>query len=267
MSLIYTSFVANPETLSNTLSLGNTTGGNNIIISNGDLLSSVNTFASLAFGTGTTALLNLTDGASISSTLSLTLTNAGLNFTSATHAGAVLIDNSGTALSHDVGIFLQAPIVNIGSATLVGNGGAIIIDDNTSLQSINGKSYYSLVNGAGLDMSYSNSGITAELTAGAVNWNMSFLDTNIYPNPSASYSLSNSSVDIIFTKGTKTSEIVLSETSTSINHSDVIILNALKIDVSTVPAYANNAAAVAVLGAGIMYYTDVAGEYILKITH
>jgi len=36
---------------------------------------------------------------------------------------------------------------------------------------------------------------------------------------------------------------------------------------SDIPAYANNAAAFAVLGAGKLYYTDVAGEYILKVTH
>lgn len=36
---------------------------------------------------------------------------------------------------------------------------------------------------------------------------------------------------------------------------------------SDIPAYANNAAAFAVLGAGKLYYTDVAGEYIIKVTH
>lgn len=46
------------------------------------------------------------------------------------------------------------------------------------------------------------------------------------------------------------------------------------IDYSSVPAYANNAAAVAGIaitcscsGLGKLYYTDVAGEYILKVTH
>jgi hypothetical protein len=34
-----------------------------------------------------------------------------------------------------------------------------------------------------------------------------------------------------------------------------------------IPAYANNAAAVAALGAGRLYYTDTAGEYIIKLTH
>ena len=38
-------------------------------------------------------------------------------------------------------------------------------------------------------------------------------------------------------------------------------------DYTGIPAYANNAAAFAVLGAGKLYYTDVAGEYILKVTH
>jgi len=43
--------------------------------------------------------------------------------------------------------------------------------------------------------------------------------------------------------------------------------NPSSIDYSSVPAYANNTAAFAVLGAGKLYYTDVAGEYILKVTH
>ena len=43
--------------------------------------------------------------------------------------------------------------------------------------------------------------------------------------------------------------------------------NPSSIDYSSVPSYANNAAAFAVLGAGKLYYTDVAGEYILKVTH
>jgi len=34
-----------------------------------------------------------------------------------------------------------------------------------------------------------------------------------------------------------------------------------------IPAYANNAAAFAALGAGKLYYTDVAGEYVLKLSH
>lgn len=47
----------------------------------------------------------------------------------------------------------------------------------------------------------------------------------------------------------------------------VIAINALKILMPYVPAYANNAAAVAALGAGALYYTDDSGEYILKISH
>ena len=39
------------------------------------------------------------------------------------------------------------------------------------------------------------------------------------------------------------------------------------LDFSTVPAYTDNTAAEAVLGAGKLYYTDVAGEYMLKVTH
>jgi hypothetical protein len=35
----------------------------------------------------------------------------------------------------------------------------------------------------------------------------------------------------------------------------------------SIPAYADNAAAVAALGANRLYYTDTAGEYIVKITH
>jgi hypothetical protein len=31
--------------------------------------------------------------------------------------------------------------------------------------------------------------------------------------------------------------------------------------------YANNAAAVAAIGTGNLYYTDVAGEYIVKMSH
>ncbi len=34
-----------------------------------------------------------------------------------------------------------------------------------------------------------------------------------------------------------------------------------------IPAYANNAAAVSAIGAGKLYYTDVAGEYVLKLSH
>lgn len=34
-----------------------------------------------------------------------------------------------------------------------------------------------------------------------------------------------------------------------------------------IPAYANNAAAFAAIGAGKLYYTDVAGEYVLKLSH
>lgn len=39
------------------------------------------------------------------------------------------------------------------------------------------------------------------------------------------------------------------------------------LDFSSVPSYADNTAAEAVLGAGKLYYTDVAGEYMLKVTH
>jgi hypothetical protein len=35
----------------------------------------------------------------------------------------------------------------------------------------------------------------------------------------------------------------------------------------SIPAYANNAAAVAAIGANRLYYTDAAGEYIVKISH
>ncbi len=38
-------------------------------------------------------------------------------------------------------------------------------------------------------------------------------------------------------------------------------------DYSGIPAYANNAAAVAAIGANKLYYTDVAGEYVLKLSH
>lgn len=36
---------------------------------------------------------------------------------------------------------------------------------------------------------------------------------------------------------------------------------------SYIPAYADNAAALAALGAGRLYYTDTAGEYIVKVSH
>jgi hypothetical protein len=39
------------------------------------------------------------------------------------------------------------------------------------------------------------------------------------------------------------------------------------LNFSSVPAYADNTAAVAALGPGKLYYTDVLGEYILKVTH
>jgi hypothetical protein len=39
------------------------------------------------------------------------------------------------------------------------------------------------------------------------------------------------------------------------------------LDASTIPAYADNAAAFAAIGAGKLYYTDTGGEYILKISH
>lgn len=40
-----------------------------------------------------------------------------------------------------------------------------------------------------------------------------------------------------------------------------------KISAPNIPAYANNAAAAAAIGAGKLYYTDVAGEYVLKLSH
>jgi len=40
-----------------------------------------------------------------------------------------------------------------------------------------------------------------------------------------------------------------------------------KISMPNIPAYANNAAAVSAIGAGKLYYTDVAGEYVLKLSH
>jgi len=40
-----------------------------------------------------------------------------------------------------------------------------------------------------------------------------------------------------------------------------------KISAPNIPAYANNTAAVAAIGAGKLYYTDVAGEYVLKLSH
>lgn len=40
-----------------------------------------------------------------------------------------------------------------------------------------------------------------------------------------------------------------------------------KISMPNVPAYANNTLAVAAIGAGKLYYTDVAGEYVLKLSH
>lgn len=43
--------------------------------------------------------------------------------------------------------------------------------------------------------------------------------------------------------------------------------DAATLDFSAVPSYADNTAAEAVLGAGKLYYTDVAGEYMLKVTH
>ena len=43
--------------------------------------------------------------------------------------------------------------------------------------------------------------------------------------------------------------------------------DAATLDFSAVPSYADNTAAEAVLGAGKLYYTDVAGEYMLKGTH
>jgi hypothetical protein len=36
---------------------------------------------------------------------------------------------------------------------------------------------------------------------------------------------------------------------------------------AAIPAYANNAAAVVGIGTGKLYYTDVAGEYIVKLSH
>ena len=43
--------------------------------------------------------------------------------------------------------------------------------------------------------------------------------------------------------------------------------NAQTIEITNVPSYANNAAAFAAIGANKLYYTDVAGEYILKLSH
>lgn len=39
------------------------------------------------------------------------------------------------------------------------------------------------------------------------------------------------------------------------------------VDASTIPVYANNAAAVAAIGAGKFYYVDVLGEYEVRISH
>lgn len=40
-----------------------------------------------------------------------------------------------------------------------------------------------------------------------------------------------------------------------------------KISAPNIPAYANNTAAVAAIGAGKLYYTDESGEYVLKLSH
>lgn len=68
-----------------------------------------------------------------------------------------------------------------------------------------------------------------------------------------------------FNDGTKIAEIQLSA-----NESESTIIlrcnNGIDAD-AAIPSYANNAAALAAIGAGKLYYTDVAGEYLIKMSH
>jgi hypothetical protein len=63
--------------------------------------------------------------------------------------------------------------------------------------------------------------------------------------------------------------IIVDEGGTIVGTPNTIVLSAaggIKADVA-IPAYTNNAAAVAAIGTGKLYYTDVAGEYIVKMSH
>lgn len=71
-----------------------------------------------------------------------------------------------------------------------------------------------------------------------------------------------------YTLGGVSGDLSVDENMAKSSHTTRVRLDAPKISLLQVPTYPNNAASL--LGgliAGDLYYTDVAGEYILKITH
>lgn len=72
-------------------------------------------------------------------------------------------------------------------------------------------------------------------------------------------------VAVDFNDGAKNASITMTANATE---GKITLISSDGIDaVGAIPAYANNAAAVVAIGAGKLYYTDVAGEYIVKMSH
>ena len=147
-----------------------------------------------------------------------------------------------------------------GTTTLTG---ATVIDTDGNQLDFNG------------DVSIKNNltGDNVLLITSTLNEEQAFLNVNNitddgnYAQIAASTNDTSSSVSIEsdFNDGVKTANILCSTNATE----GIIILEASDgIDASqAIPAYADNAAALSALGAGKLYYTDVAGEYIVKMSH
>lgn len=75
-------------------------------------------------------------------------------------------------------------------------------------------------------------------------------------------------VTITTTSGNDITLLALAAGNVTLTSAGVIIVAPDGITaVGAIPAYANNAAAVVGIGAGKLYYTDVAGEYLVKLSH
>ncbi len=94
-------------------------------------------------------------------------------------------------------------------------------------------------------------------------------DQSIDANTNGSFNVSNvGGVDVFFQVGIDEGIYQLGDFGSTLNGTYFKIDDTTQtIEVTNVPAYANNAAAFAAIGANKLYYTDVAGEYILKLSH
>jgi hypothetical protein len=99
--------------------------------------------------------------------------------------------------------------------------------------------------------------------SGDVLLSVTSIDWNIGDNSAGLSNIAGSLSDKTINMAADAVQIYIDGTANTV---EFTASNGIKAN-NAIPAYANNAAALSAIGAGKLYYTDVAGEYMVKLSH